>query len=124
MNTHQAKAIGERISWKQLIALEPRLLELYREAKATRDDKGKSSFCANHAWYGRRGHEGFKHRMCELIGYSRKDDPVLGSKFAYDVAYHTIYNALPDCRNCICFDARGFLEATGRLESKRRTGTR
>jgi hypothetical protein len=29
-------------------------------------------------------------------------DPRLRTSEAYDVAYETIYNALPDCRNCGC----------------------
>jgi hypothetical protein len=94
------------ISWALLVELEPSLLTLYHEAKAVKDDEKRPWFCANAVWYGRYGNEGFKQRLVELVGYSvtrRGGDPRLASSRAYDIAYHKIYQALPDCRSCVCW---------------------
>jgi hypothetical protein len=93
------------LTFEQLCELEPRLLDLLNEARAIKDNRRKRSFCANQVWYGWRGHEGFKPRLLDLVGFRRKhdgSDPRLATSRAYDVAYHTIYDALPDCRNCAC----------------------
>ena len=89
-------------SWETLIDREPRLLDLYEEARAIRDDKHAPHFCANNVWYGRRGWPGLKERVTALVGWTRTDDPILGTPQAYDIAYHKIYGALPDCRDCSC----------------------
>jgi hypothetical protein len=92
-----ARQRQRRLSWKELTVLEPRLLALYKEAKAIRDDRSKSSFCANRVWY--LGH--LRESVSELVGSDAKH-PRLSTSEAYDIAYHKIYNALPYCRNCAC----------------------
>ena len=92
------------ITWDELTALEPRLLALLQEAEAIKDDKRKPSFCANAHWYGYGGHPGIKPRLLELVGWARPyGSAELRGTRAYDVAYETIYDALPDCRgDCSC----------------------
>ena len=108
-NTPQQYPI-ERITWKRLCKLEPRLLDLYERASGIRDDLSKPSFCANNVWYGRRGWPGLKPQLWELVGFGARRwgaDPQLWSSLAYDIAYRKVYDALPDCRNCACW---GFQE--------------
>ena len=91
------------ITWKELIALEPRLLALYKEAKTISDDKPTPSFCPNRVWYGR-GHEaGLKEKLCSLVGHhATESNRRLRTSRAYDVAYRKVYDALPACRHCSC----------------------
>jgi hypothetical protein len=86
-------------TWAELVKAEPKLGELLAEAQAVKDDGRTPSFCANRIWY---APGGFKDRLCRLVGWDRKGHPVLGTMQAYDVAYETIYDALPDCRDCWC----------------------
>jgi hypothetical protein len=86
---------GPRVTWQQLVRREPRLGELLRQARAVRA-KGKH-FCANAVWYAQ-----FKPRLCRLVGWARRDEPILGTMEAYDVAHETVYEALPGCRDCLC----------------------
>ena len=86
----------KHITFKEISEIEPRILALYKQAKATKDDQSKPSFCANHIWYD------MKPVIVALVGDQAKDLRLKSSE-AYDVAYGTIYKALPDCRNCACF---------------------
>ena len=89
---------GPAPSFEELADLEPRLLELLHEARSM-IDMGGLSFCANRIWY-----DGFKPRLVALVGWERDAGPkLLRTSAAYDVAYQTIYGALPDCRDCACF---------------------
>lgn len=92
-------------TWAQLVELEPQLQALLDEATTT--DGSGEHFCANRVWYGSaRNRNGLKERLCRLVGWDirRRGGPVLlSSEAAYDVAYETIYDALPDCRECGCF---------------------
>lgn len=109
------------LTFEELCKLEPRLLALYNEVRAVKDNKRKRSFCANAVWYGRGPFDGFKERLCRLVGYSvrhRGGDPRLATSAAYDVAYHTIYQALPDCRTCACWGFQRIIDA--RMRRKRR----
>ena len=93
-----------KITWRILCELEPRLLDLYNEVSSIKDEGGEY-FCANAVWYGRGNFEGFKHRLVALVGFRRQNDgsdPRLAASRSYDIAYHKIYDALPDCRNCAC----------------------
>jgi len=90
------------VEFKKLSKLEPRLAALYEQAKSVRDDGKSQSFCANSIWYGYSSNAGLKPRLVELVGHRRKDDPILGTSRAYDIAYRTIYEALPACRGCGC----------------------
>lgn len=85
------------MTWDKLIELEPRLKALLEKAqgyhKATANDK---YFCANHVWYRK-----LKPELVELVGnYREKEgDPFLYTSEAYDLAYQTVYDALPNCRH-------------------------
>lgn len=86
------------ITWRQLVALEPRLTWLLAAARGTRDTGETPSFCANAVWL-----EDFKPMLNRLVGWGAwRRDPVLRSSAAYDLAYGHIYAALPDCRECLC----------------------
>ncbi len=94
------------MTWPELVAREPRLEQLLHEARAVRDPGEPDGFCANAVWYGWGGNRGLKPRLRELVGWERPSyDPVLSEGVAYDVAYQTIYDALPPCRGgaaCKC----------------------
>jgi len=91
-----------RPTWKQLIKAEPELANLLEEAQMIRTEPGRV-FCANACWYGHGGWDGFKPRLEDLVGWSMKGHPLLGTSQAWDVAYERIYAALPDCRgDCWC----------------------
>jgi hypothetical protein len=106
-------------TWAALVALEPALAALEREARAVRAlaDRKRALLrhpcrdllppavqrwaareCANFWWY-RPG--GLKERMSALVGYGARDER-LRSSAAYDVAYDHLYRLLPDCRGCAC----------------------
>jgi hypothetical protein len=84
-------------TWAALAAAEPALAALLADARAVRDTRRRPSFCANAVWYDR-----FKPRLVALVGWGRAGDPLLGTSDSYDVAYATVYRALPNCRNCGC----------------------
>lgn len=102
------RAVGtgtpSNLTWATLVKDEPQLKALLAEAKCITDNRSKSSFCANAAWYGYAGWPGLEPRLVALVGWGRpsEGDPVLHSQEAYDLAYHRIYDVLPDCRNCGC----------------------
>jgi hypothetical protein len=83
-----------KLTWQEMIAIEPRLADLFRDAKAVRDPGGKP-FCANHFWY-RQG--GLKDRLCLLVGWEA-EKPELQTSQPYDIAYRKCYDVLPDCRH-------------------------
>jgi hypothetical protein len=92
------EAAGEPLPFAELPRLEPRLLELLAEARSHHANR-KRVFCANTVWYGYSGHwPGLKQRMSQLVGHLAQGDARLRMSQAYDVAYGTIYQALPDCR--------------------------
>ena len=98
-----AAEVGQRLTWEQLVKLEPELGRLLERAKATKS-RGKH-FCANARWYGfgQWRFAGLKPRLLWLVGWQRPDKhPVLSSTEAYDLAYETVYEALPNCRDCWC----------------------
>jgi hypothetical protein len=91
------------ITWRDAIKIEPRLLQLYRQIRAVKDDLDLTHFCANAVWYGHNGHPGFKRHMCDLVGFqAESDDPRIRTMQAYSMVYDKLYGALPDCRNCGC----------------------
>ena len=83
-----------KLTWKRLIKIEPHLLTLYDEAKAV--DGSAEHFCANAVWY-----ERFKPRLFSLVGWECSN-PEIRTQEAWDLAYETIYEALPPCRDCLC----------------------
>jgi hypothetical protein len=95
----------KRITWKELVKIEPELLELAKEAQAYKEEsKGKDYVCANDRWYGygKWRDKSIRLRLIQLVGWTRKDDARLYTSEAYDVAYQHVYNLLPDCKNCWC----------------------
>ena len=78
------------MTWEKMVEIEPRLLDLYTEAKSKRRVKG---FCANRAWY-----LGIKGRLCQLVGITARNPRLAGCE-SYDLAYRKIYDALPNCRH-------------------------
>jgi hypothetical protein len=90
-------------TWEELVDLEPRLLALVRSALET--DGSRPDFCANARWYGYGGQRGLKPRLLMLVGHDAAPfaPPLLRTRAAYDVAYHTVYEALPNCKRCGCF---------------------
>jgi hypothetical protein len=87
-------------TWDELAKLEPLLIDLLKLAESY--PKRSPGFCANAAWYGYGAH-GLKDALCKLVGWIRKPKPnpgdLLGGKEAYEVAYDTLYAALPDCQH-------------------------
>ena len=84
------------MTWDEIAVVEPRLQELYDEARAVRDGKKEGRFCANMIWS-----ERFRPRLVRLAGfYAAKED--LRTTTAYEIAYEKIYRPLPACRNCSC----------------------
>ncbi len=103
MSTPMIVIATEHPTWEDLVAREPRLADLRVAAERVRDVD--ASFCANAVWYGYGGHLGLKPRLLRLVGWGAQNrDPVLRSCDAYDVAYQTLYDLLPDCRGCGCVD--------------------
>jgi len=88
--TGQTMAAG----WSVLVQHEPRLGALLGEAEAI---EGGPGFCANEVWYGAGN---LRERLSALVGWDvDQGDPVLGTRGAYDLAYDTVYDALPCCRH-------------------------
>ncbi len=90
----QTTAAGK--GWSELFRHEPRLVSLLAETGAV---EGGPGFCANAVWYGDEDH-GLRGRVSALVGWDvEDDDSVLGTRGAYDLAYDTVYDALPCCRH-------------------------
>jgi hypothetical protein len=85
-----------RVTWNALVAAEPRLARVLEDARA--EPKFKTCQKAQAVWYGE-----YKRKVERLVGFMvTKDHPhydILRTTQAYDVAYHTVYNALaaPPC---------------------------
>jgi hypothetical protein len=80
------------LTWERLVELEPELDDLRAEIEET-SDNGVDPFCANAHWYSR-----FKPRLVSLVGnHASGKDPQLRSHEAYDLAYHKLYDLLPNC---------------------------
>jgi len=95
---------GKMAPFMKLVEHEPELLKLLEEARSI---TSRPKFCANEVWYGYpgSGFQGIKTRLTRLVGFYRESGrhPVLSTSQAYDVAYETIYEALPDCKEgCAC----------------------
>lgn len=98
-------ATGQRLTFRELVKLEPKLGELLKQAQTVKDDGSQEYYCGNAVWYGYDGYPGFKSSLCALIGFDRLEegDERLYSSDAYEIAYQTVYDALPCCRGeCGC----------------------
>lgn len=97
---------SKKLAFDALCVQQPALMDLYKEACAIKDDASTASFCAHDHWYGYSEYPGLKKRLARLVGWDATLEPeqpgMLASQYAYDIAYDTIYEALPSCRNCGC----------------------
>jgi hypothetical protein len=84
-----------RMTFNALAKREPRLLRLKQDvAYLAAGVLPGDHFCANGPWY-----RIFKLRLVCLVGFGRDDSKFPGSREAYDLAYHHLYNLLPDCNH-------------------------
>ena len=75
-----------KLTFDELVKLEPELGRLLADAKAHRPEKG----CYYRDWY-----KLFKPRLIRLVGLmAEKDNVMLCSSEAYSLAYHTILDAM------------------------------
>ncbi len=92
------------MTFADAVKLDSRIGDLLKEAQAVKRIEGKS-FCANEIWYGYNGRsreDGLRYKVQLLVGHARQDGPAeLKTSKAYDVVYEMIYNALPDCKDCL-----------------------
>jgi hypothetical protein len=98
-------ASAEPPTWDMLSRAEPRLEELLARAYDAHETHPTGRFCANDWWFGYREWPGVEKTFQRLVGWRRRDDDVpeyLKTSDAYDLAFRTIYDALPDCRDCAC----------------------
>ena len=116
------------MTFAELCRLEPELERLHRLASMMKDDGTGAYFCANEIWYslfkpklydlvgwGRKDAlerekqeaEDFKKDFPGVLIALPEGPPPVGIEIfdtceAYDCAYQTIYDQLPNCRNCAC----------------------
>ena len=96
--------VAPPLTWAEMCVIKPRLSRLLREIQRVRDDGQSEYFCRNKRWYGwpPRDDDGYKSEMHALVGFYAAR-PELATSQAYDVAYRTLYRALPPCRGpCGC----------------------
>ena len=90
------------LTWDDLAAREPLLVAL-RRAVEREHAHGQPHYCANAAWYGSGGGVDYRSQVNRLVGWDAgHPDPTLRSSAAYEVAYSTLYDLLPNCRDCGC----------------------
>jgi hypothetical protein len=82
-----------RPTFDELAALEPRLADLLAEAQELRRRRPRLNVNKVFFSYGNFA-AGFKGRLSRLVGFVSDREGVLGTSAAYDVVYHTIYDAL------------------------------
>jgi hypothetical protein len=83
------------MTFDELCKAEPRLRSLYNEAVNV-DTQGDYSALSKFFGYGKFRASGIKPRLVLLVGWQRRPTDELSSTEAYDVAYKTILDALPD----------------------------
>jgi hypothetical protein len=80
-----------RLTWSELVELEPRLENLLCQVEASRPIEGESDFDYYECW----GH--FKDPIANLVGWHRRHgNERLRTTHAYDTAYRTLWRALHD----------------------------
>lgn len=109
MKTVISQAESSRLTFDQLSDLEPRIAVLHERVASIKDDKNNSLyFCANEHWYGYNGRVSIREEVYQLVGDDVVGDPSIDQRLAtsdaYDTVYRTLYDALPDCRNCCCLN--------------------
>ena len=97
------------VTRRELVCREHRLAQLKRRVTLVRDTGEAPSFCANAHWYGGSSQQpGFNQALLRLVGEAaRREDPLLGSHAAYEVAAATLRGLLPPCRHCACVRPAG-----------------
>jgi len=93
-----------KTEWNKLIKVEPRLLDLAKQAlDYKRNSRKEKIVCANNRWYGygEWEHRGIKQQLILLVGWEA-EKPELRTTAAYDIAYSYLSHLLPDCKNCNC----------------------
>lgn len=84
------------VSWKVLCQLEPKLFELWSEAKAVEDNHLLKTVCSLEYFSSH-----FADRLTDLLGpWHDNLNPKLQSVKSIDLAKDTLIDALPPCRNC------------------------
>jgi len=80
----------------------PTLSVLAHEADRIAENAGPD-FCANRAWYdGDKWCPSLRDRTIKIANKAARRY----GQCAYDVCYRGVYDRLPDCRECGCFDRR------------------
>lgn len=86
------------MTFEELVKIEPKLNELLVEAqnyKRTFENCGCALNCDN-AW-----NKELKPRLKGLVGwFAQSSNKEIHSSWAYDIAFHKIYGALPGCNEC------------------------
>lgn len=80
----------------ELVRIEPDLGRLYEISKAYHLVGRRNQFCFHGVWYNL-----LKPLMCGMVGLGCRNR-TLQSQEAYDLAYRTIRDALPDCKCADC----------------------
>ncbi len=85
------------VTWDDMVKECPELGTMRDEARKV--DGSDPHFCANDVWY-----EQFKPRLLSMVGFEALPSVPnwMTTSRAYEIAYSTIYNELPDCRQCGC----------------------
>jgi hypothetical protein len=82
------------LTFSDLVKIEPGLGKLLNDAKHYRLNRGE---CHITVWY-----KVFKPQLLKLVGwFAMNPYPTLKGRLAYDIAYKTVFDALPGCpRGC------------------------
>lgn len=78
----------------EICRLEPGIRDLYDEARLV-DTSGDYNDMEKFYGYGAYRGRGIKARLVRLVGWARCRKDVLATVEAYDIAYRTIFDALP-----------------------------
>jgi len=96
VSAKEEEEVDSNITWKVLCQLEPKLFELWSEAKAVEDNHRRKSFCSLEYFSSH-----FADRLSDLLGpWHDHINPKLHSVKSIDLAKDTLIDALPPCRNC------------------------
>lgn len=85
------------LTFDNMAAVYPELQRMREQARSM--DNSDPHFCANQVWF-----DHFKPQLLMLVGWESvsKTPEWMTTYQAYDLAYQTIYNELPECRDCWC----------------------
>ena len=82
---------AHRLTWDELVEIEPRLEDLLWQVKASRPVDDDSDFDYEGCWMH------FKEPIANMVGWHRRHgDERLRTTDAYQTAYRTLWNALHD----------------------------